>query len=131
MKIFKTALVAMLACAGTMLLASCGGVSDRHDDIKQLNKKSKWDEDQTNQAIDIIIEAYGEQADLMEDAGLIQEKLMLKSFIGYCGDKDVLKERKNEIKDAEKEHDKVLKEVRKKYGEKTSDNDYDYEDDDY
>lgn len=69
MKLLNFAIIGL----GVFALTSCG-VKDRHEEVKELNKKSKWNEDQTNQAIDIILEANDEIIKLNEDYFLIEEK---------------------------------------------------------
>lgn len=120
MKLLNFAIIGL----GVFALTSCG-VKDRHEEVKELNKKSKWNEDQTNQAIDIILEANDEIIKLNEDYFLIEEKLGLEYNIDRYGDEDVVKERKNEIKEAEKNLRKVIKEADKAHKLSSSSSDYD------
>lgn len=94
-------------------LVSCGGVSDKHDDIKQLKDvKGEWTKDQTNQAIDIYIQGLNEQADNYEKIFLIGEKDILKE---YKCDEEALKARKDEIKEVQQAVSDKRKEIEKKY----------------
>lgn len=98
-------------------LASCGGVSDRHEEIQKLNDVSgEWTKEQTDQAIDIYIEGQKEMIDNAEDIGLIMEKQFFFSE-SKC-DEDALKERKDEIKEAKQRLQDVEKELEKKYEKK-------------
>lgn len=120
--------IKFLALGAVVALLSSCGVSNRHDEIEELNKKSKWDEEQTNRAIDIYLEGIDEYCDIMEDAFLIGEKDISYK---YRGDKDVIKERKDEIKEAEKQWKETKKEIEKKYKQAKKNYDDSYEDYDY
>lgn len=127
MKIFTLATVGL----GLFALSSCG-VADRHEEINELNKKTKWDEDLTNQAIDIYIEGLEAIEKYQEDYILIQEKLDLESNIDRYGDRDVKKARKKDIKEAEKNLKEVKKQVEKEYKVKSPRYDeYSYDTDEY
>ena len=121
-----------LAIAGLGVLAftSCG-VADRHEEISELNKESKWDEDQTNQAIDIYIEGLNEVTELYEDVLNAGQKENLEGRIDRYGDNDVIKERKKEIKEAEKNLKNVRKEIEKEYEVKEPKYGYDNSESDY
>lgn len=127
MKLLNLAIVGL----GVFALSSCG-VADRHEEISELNRDTKWDEDKTNQAIDIMLEGKAEALDLIEDMYLIEEKNDLEGNIDRYGDRDVIKERKQEIKDAEKNLKEAMKAVEKEYKTKAPKNDdsYDYNYDD-
>jgi len=120
MKILNLAIVGL----GVFALTSCG-VSDRHEEINELNKATKWDEDQTNKAIDIYIEGLEDVTKMQEDYILIEEKLDLENNIDRYGDRDVKKARKQDIKDAEKNLKEVRKQVEKEYKAKSPKYGYD------
>lgn len=128
MKLLNLAIVGL----GVFALTSCG-VADRHEEISELNKETKWDEDQTNQAIDIYLEGVEGMLSKLEDSYLIEEKTDLENNIDRYGDKDVIKERKQDIKDAEKNLKDVIKEIEKEYKVKSpkSSDSYEYDEAEY
>ena len=106
------------------LMAACGGVADRHDEVKELIKDHTWDEEQTNRAIDIYLQGVDEYCDLYEAMYLIEEKTHIRLYAADI--EDVMKERKSDLKEAERNLKKARKALDKKFSNKDyDDNDYD------
>lgn len=114
MKLIKYSIVAATLVAFT----SCG-VSNRHDDIKDLkDSDGEWTEKETNKAIDIYIEGRSEKCSMVEDMFLIEEKLNLEGDWKIKAKKSSYwKDRKDEIKEAEKRAKELSKELKKKYSD--------------
>lgn len=111
MKIYK---YIATACILTFM-TSCG-VSNRHDECAALeDDHEEWTAEQTEEAIDIYIEGLNEMADMYKTVYLIEQKDGLGSQIESKSKKSVYKERKDEIKTAEKAIKEKNKELRKKY----------------
>lgn len=122
-------LFSVILCGAAMaVLASCGGVSNKHDKVKELKDKNEWTSDQTQEAIDIYIQGLNEQAaevessvDKIEDAYYLGEKLGLGYTLDYKGDKETLeknsdkiKEAKQKVEDAEKKLEEATKALKEK-----------------
>lgn len=116
----KTVKYTFLALAAAAMVTSCG-VSNRHDEVKELVETAKedheWNADETNRAIDIYLEGLKEDADMYENTFLLQEKSLLDYHLEQKGKRSVIKDRKQELKDARESYKEKVKELTDKYSD--------------
>lgn len=106
-------------------LTSCS--KNRHEEIVSLMEDDEeWSAEQTQKAIDIYIEGLNEQIDIMETYQIINEKINLEDQWEYRAKKrSFWKDRKDDIKEAQKKLKNTDKELTKKYKlHSRDDNDY-------
>lgn len=114
MKLFKFTAAALAVFA----LASCGGASNKVEEVKQLKDiNGEWTADQTDEAIDIYIKGVEEQTKFLETEGLIMDKVSLGSYIQRKGNKDVIEKRKDDMLKAEQALEEEEKALKEKYKE--------------
>lgn len=123
----KSILRLLTVAIAATALTSCGGVEDRHKEVKKLADREAWSEKETDQAIDYVVEGLNEVAYYGKDMELIEEKTDLRGMIISLKNTPAVKSRKSEIKAALKKRDKKRYELEKRINDYEDDApDYDY-----